>query len=165
MASCAASKALALHGFDKVVEGAAIGASGVGPGGIDLHSHRVSSRSSGLGAWGVASGSAIADGVVPSTSQVDEFLQGGGFLGEFCNAQPLMYGVGEAIPSDAVAAFTQPEPDATIGNDGVVTLTATYDPAAQENLTEATISYAVYENDGTVSYFGEEAADLGTADS
>ena len=97
VASCAASKALALHGFDKVVEGAAIGTSGVGPGGIDLHSHRVSSRSSGLGAWGVASGSDIADGVVPSTSQVNEFLQGGRFLGEFCDAQPLMYGVGEAI--------------------------------------------------------------------
>jgi hypothetical protein len=74
------------------------------------------------------------------------------------------YGEGADLSSDAVAAFTQAEPDAQIENDGSVTLTATYDPAAQENLTEATISYAYYERDGTVSYFGEEAAELGTAE-
>jgi hypothetical protein len=73
------------------------------------------------------------------------------------------YGVGEALTSDAVATFTQSRPSVRIGRDGGVTLKAAYDPAAQENLTEATISYAFYEDDGTVSYFGEEAAVLGTA--
>jgi hypothetical protein len=88
---------------------------------------------------------------------VETAAEWGDFLGTY-------YGVGEALPSDAVAAFTQMEPDVTYEKDGTVTLTATYDPAAQENLTEATISYAYYENDGTVSYFGEEAAELGTAE-
>lgn len=73
------------------------------------------------------------------------------------------YGLGEAIPADAAAAFTQYDPDVTYDDSGV-TLAAAYDPASQDNLTAATISYAVYEDDGTVTYLGEEAADLGTAD-
>ena len=73
------------------------------------------------------------------------------------------YGLGDAIPAAAAATWTQYVPDFTYDADGV-TLSATYDPASQDNLTEATISYAVYENDGTVTYLGEEAADLGTVD-
>jgi hypothetical protein len=74
------------------------------------------------------------------------------------------YDTGSDLAADAIAAFTQAEPDVSYEDDGTVTLSATYDPAAQENLTEATISYGYYEPDGTVSYFGEEAADLGTAE-
>ena len=93
----------------------------------------------------------------PEYETVETSESWNGFLGDY-------YGVGEDLSSDVIAAFTQAEPDVEIGKDGTVTLTAAYDPAAQENLTEATISYAYYEPDGTVSYFGEEAAELGTAE-
>ncbi len=74
------------------------------------------------------------------------------------------YGVGESIASDAIASWTQYEPDVEIDEDGDVVLTASYDPASQDNLTRATITYAFVEDDGTVTYFGEESAELGTAD-
>ncbi|CAN5383447.1 hypothetical protein BH11ACT8_BH11ACT8_22800 [soil metagenome] len=73
------------------------------------------------------------------------------------------YGFGRSIPTEAVAGFTQDAPDIEYDADGV-TLYAGYDPAGQDNLTQATISYAIYEDDGTVTYLGEESADLGTTD-
>ena len=97
VASCSTSKALSFHSLDEVVEGAAIGSNCVGPGSIHFHSHRVGCSSLGLWAWGIASGAAIVDGVVPLTSQVDELLEGGGFFGELCNAQPFVYRISKAI--------------------------------------------------------------------
>ncbi|MBZ5734734.1 hypothetical protein K8Z61_09520 [Nocardioides sp. TRM66260-LWL] len=79
-----------------------------------------------------------------------------GFLRSF-------YGLAEQAAQDVLPTFVQDEPDATIDADGL-TLTADYDPAGQDALTRATISYARVERDGTITYLGEESADYGTAD-
>jgi hypothetical protein len=72
------------------------------------------------------------------------------------------YGAGDAIPADQLPAFTDPEtgPDVTFDDDGSVTLTGTFDPAALENITEATISYALVNDDDSITYLGEEVADF-----
>ncbi|WP_243059381.1 clostripain-related cysteine peptidase [Nocardioides sp. SR21] len=75
------------------------------------------------------------------------------------------YGAGEAIPADEQAQFTDVSdgPDVAFDADGV-TLTGVFDPAGLDNITEATISYAFVNDDGSITYFGEEIADFEVAD-
>ncbi|HYF72999.1 MAG TPA: hypothetical protein VD864_09265, partial [Nocardioides sp.] len=72
------------------------------------------------------------------------------------------YTAGEAIPAAEQAAFTDPAqgPDVSFDDDGSITLTGTFDPAGLENITEATISYALVNDDGSITYLGEEIADF-----
>ncbi len=71
------------------------------------------------------------------------------------------YGAGAAIPVEEQPAFADPEGGAVVTFDGDgVTVEASFDPALEENLSEATISYGIVEEDGTVTFFGEEPADL-----
>lgn len=69
------------------------------------------------------------------------------------------YDAGDAIPEAEQPAFTNPDGIAEVDfADGGVDLYGTYDDAAQGNLTDATISYAIADPDGTLTYFGEEIA-------
>jgi cysteine peptidase C11 family protein len=70
------------------------------------------------------------------------------------------YTAGAEIPEAEQPEFRDPPggPDLSIDEDGL-TMSATFDEAALENITEATISYALVEDDGSLTYFGEEIAD------
>ncbi|GEP36347.1 hypothetical protein NPS01_00100 [Nocardioides psychrotolerans] len=72
------------------------------------------------------------------------------------------YAAGEAIPDEELPTFTDPEagPEVTFDDDGSITLTGAYDPAALDNITEATISYALVNDDESITYLGEEIADF-----
>ena len=72
------------------------------------------------------------------------------------------YDAGEAIPPEQLPAFIDPEagPEVTFEDDGTVSLLGTFDAAAFGNITEATVSYAVANDDGSVTYLGEEVTDF-----
>jgi len=72
------------------------------------------------------------------------------------------YSAGEAIPEEELPTFTDPDagPEVTFDDDGTITLSGAYDPAALENITEATISYALVNDDDSITYLGEEIADF-----
>ena len=72
------------------------------------------------------------------------------------------YAAGEAIPEEELPTFTDPDagPEVTFDDDGTITLSGAYDPAALENITEATISYALVNDDDSITYLGEEIADF-----
>lgn len=72
------------------------------------------------------------------------------------------YSAGDAIPKTELPTFTDSAagPDVQFDDDGGVTLTGAFDPAALDNITEATISYALAYDDGSVTYLGEEVADF-----
>jgi hypothetical protein len=72
------------------------------------------------------------------------------------------YGAGDAIPVEQLPAFTDPEagPEVVFEEDGTVSLLGTFDVAAFGNITEATVSYAVANDDGSVTYLGEEVTDF-----
>lgn len=71
------------------------------------------------------------------------------------------YTAGEAIPEDERAQFTDPDTGPEVAfDDGGVTLTGTFDPAGLDNITEATISYAIVNDDSSITYYGEEIADF-----
>jgi hypothetical protein len=72
------------------------------------------------------------------------------------------YSAGAAIPTEELPAFTDPEtgPDVSFDDDGSITLTGSFDPAALDNITEATISYALVNDDESITYLGEEIADF-----
>ena len=69
------------------------------------------------------------------------------------------YDAGAAIPERELPRFTNRggEPEVDLDDDGV-TLTGTFGELAIDNLTGATISYGFLEDDGSVTYFGEESA-------
>jgi hypothetical protein len=71
------------------------------------------------------------------------------------------YGAGAAIPEGEQPEFTDPAagPDVSY-EDGTLVLEGTFDPAALDNITEATISYALANDDGSITYLGEEIADF-----
>ena len=72
------------------------------------------------------------------------------------------YSAGAAIPAAEQPEFTDPAagPDVSFDRDGSITLTGTFDPAALGNITEATISYALVNDDDSITYLGEEIADF-----
>jgi hypothetical protein len=92
----------------------------------------------------------LADPAYGDVSSADSWA---GFLDTY-------YGAGEAIPDAELPAFTGSEPDVSFDDDGSITLTGSFDAAALDNITEATISYALVNDDGSITYLGEEAADF-----
>lgn len=72
------------------------------------------------------------------------------------------YGAGDAIPVEQLPAFTDPEagPEVVFEDDGTISLLGTFDVAAFGNITEATVSYAVVNDDGSITYLGEEVTDF-----
>lgn len=71
------------------------------------------------------------------------------------------YGAGAALPEEEQAQFTDPAdgPEVAFDEDGV-TLTGTFDPAGLDNIVDATISYAIVNDDSSITYYGEEIADF-----
>lgn len=69
------------------------------------------------------------------------------------------YDAGDAIPEDQHPDFVDPNATVEFDEDGVF-LSGTFDDAATDNLTDATISYALINDDGSLTYFGEEFADI-----
>lgn len=71
------------------------------------------------------------------------------------------YNAGQAIPASDQAAFTSADETAEVffDEDGA-NLTGTFSESAEANLTEATISYGIVGDDGSVTYFGEEPAEI-----
>lgn len=86
--------------------------------------------------------------------------------GDWADFLDAYYGAGEAIPADEQAQFTEVNagPEVIFEDDGSVTLNNTFDPAGLDNITEATISYAFVNDDGSITYFGEEIADFEVGD-
>lgn len=71
------------------------------------------------------------------------------------------YSAGDEIPAEELPAFTDPDagPDVVFDEEGV-SLSGSYDPAGLDNITEATISYALVNDDGSITYLGEEVTDF-----
>lgn len=67
------------------------------------------------------------------------------------------YSAGEEIPADEQAQFTEAEPETSIGDDGL-TISGSFDLAAEGNIASATIRYGIVGDDGSVSFIGEEPA-------
>jgi hypothetical protein len=96
----------------------------------------------------------VADLADPAYAEVASSGPWVGFLDTY-------YGAGEAIPAEELPAFTDPDagPDVVLDEEGV-TLSGAYDPAGLENITQATVSYALVNEDGSVTYLGEEVTDF-----
>ncbi|MBB6626833.1 hypothetical protein H5V45_05815 [Nocardioides sp. KIGAM211] len=94
----------------------------------------------------------LADGAYLDVSSAGPWA---GFLDAY-------YTAGDQIPKAELPAFTDPAagPDVTFDDDGGITLTGTFDPASLDNITEATISYALVNDDDSITYLGEEIADF-----
>jgi hypothetical protein len=75
-----------------------------------------------------------------------------GFLAKY-------YAAGDAIPEKEQPDFLDPTANVEFDEDGV-TLSGTFAEAGLDNLTDATISYALVNDDGSLTYFGEEFADI-----
>ena len=67
------------------------------------------------------------------------------------------YAGGEAIPTDARAAFASDEAEVFFDDDGL-NIIGTFDAAAADNVVEATISYGIVGDDGSVVILGTEPA-------
>ena len=77
-----------------------------------------------------------------------------GFLSEF-------YGAGDAIADGDKPQFTNPDGNATVEfDDDGVTISGVFGEAGKDNLTEAVISYALVNDDGTLTYFGDEFGEI-----
>ncbi|MDP1793222.1 MAG: clostripain-related cysteine peptidase [Acidimicrobiales bacterium] len=72
------------------------------------------------------------------------------------------YAAGEAIPEAEQPSFTDAEGDAEIefDEDGGVFISGAFNEAGQDNLTEAIVSYALVNDDGSLTYFGEEFGEI-----
>ncbi|GAW50083.1 peptidase C11, clostripain [Nocardioides sp. PD653] len=94
----------------------------------------------------------LADGAYLDVPSADSW---GSFLDAY-------YTAGAAIPEAEQPEFTDPAdgPDVSFDDDGSITLTGAFDPAGLENITEATISYALVNDDDSITYLGEEVADF-----
>lgn len=68
------------------------------------------------------------------------------------------YSAGAAIPQNEHPVFTS---QASVAfEDGGLSIGATFDPAAEGNISDAYIQYGVQNPDGTIDYFGDEPADV-----
>jgi hypothetical protein len=104
----------------------------------------------------------VAELADPAYADVTSAGSWGSFLDTY-------YGAGDAIPAEQLPAFTDPEagPEVTFEDDGTVSLLGAFDAAAFGNITEATVSYALVNEDGSITYLGEEVTDFtedGTVD-
>ncbi len=72
------------------------------------------------------------------------------------------YAAGAAIPDADKPEFVSPEGEGAVEFDpeGGVTISGTFADAGADNLVEATISYALVNDDGSLTYFGEEFAEI-----
>lgn len=86
--------------------------------------------------------------------------------GDWADFLDAYYGAGDAIPVEEQATFTDTEtgPEVVFEDDGSITLNGAFDPAGLDNITEATISYALVNDDDSLTYFGEEIADFEVGD-
>ena len=96
----------------------------------------------------------VAELADPAYAEVVSSASWVGFLDTY-------YSAGEEIPAEELPAFSNPDagPDVVLDEEGV-TLSGSYDPAGLENITEATISYALVNDDDSITYLGEEIADF-----
>lgn len=71
------------------------------------------------------------------------------------------YGAGDAIPTDELPDFTNEGDvaDVSFDADGL-TISGTIDPAIAANVSEAYISYGIVDDEGTVTFFGDEPAEV-----
>lgn len=69
---------------------------------------------------------------------------------------------GADIPEEELPEFetSDGEPTVTLADDGTLEVEASFADAALDNLTDATISYGLLNDDGSVTYLGEEIADV-----
>ena len=81
-------------------------------------------------------------------------LQADAGWGDFLAAY---YTAGQEIPEEEQAQFVEEDPDAAFGDDGL-TISGTFDLAAEDNLAEAYIRYGVVEEDNSITYVGQEPA-------
>ncbi|WP_232680623.1 clostripain-related cysteine peptidase [Nocardioides sp. R-C-SC26] len=72
------------------------------------------------------------------------------------------FDAGASIPEAEYPEFLAPQngPEVTLDDDGTLAVEASFADAALDNLTGATISYGFLNDDGSVTYFGEEVADV-----
>ena len=71
------------------------------------------------------------------------------------------YAGGDAIPADEIPTVLDDTVDASFTDDGIE-VTGLFDPVALENVANATIEYGIVGDDGSVTYFGSEPADVST---
>lgn len=69
------------------------------------------------------------------------------------------YEVGQVIPEELQPSFLSDEAELSFDEDGV-NIVASFDPAITENLAEATISYGIVEDDGSITFIGDEPAEI-----
>lgn len=96
----------------------------------------------------------VVDLADPAYLDVSSAAEWSGFLDAY-------YGAGAAIPEEEQAQFTDPAEGPEVAfDDSGITLTGTFDPAGLDNVVDATISYAIANADGSITYYGEEIADF-----
>jgi hypothetical protein len=69
------------------------------------------------------------------------------------------FDAGASIPPTAAAAFVSDQPDVIAAADGL-TATGIVDAASLDNLTGATISYGIANDDGSTTFYGDETAQI-----
>ena len=69
------------------------------------------------------------------------------------------YGAGEAIPAEEQPAFSSDEATAAFDADGL-TLSGVIELASANNVVDATIGYGIVEDDGSITFIGEEPASI-----
>ncbi len=69
------------------------------------------------------------------------------------------YDAGASIPPTAAASFVSAQPELIADADGL-TVTGTVDTASLDNLTGATISYGIANDDGSTTFYGDETAQI-----
>jgi len=76
--------------------------------------------------------------------------------GEFLTAY---YTAGDEIPAEEQAQFTADDPDSYFDEAGL-NIAGYFDLAAEDNLAEAWIRYGIVEDDDSISFIGQEPADI-----
>ena len=91
-------------------------------------------------------------------SQSYTYLPGSYHWSQFLEAY---YGAGAAIPEDEQPKFLNADGAAEVGFDDYgLWITGTFDSAAADNVSEAWIEYGIVDADGTVTYIGQEEAEI-----
>jgi hypothetical protein len=95
----------------------------------------------------------------PSAELFDEAYTSVSSAGPWSDFLASYYGAGAAIPAEQRPEFTSEQAEVFFDEDGL-NITGTFDLAAQDNLAEATISYGLVEEDGSVTFLGDEFAEI-----
>jgi hypothetical protein len=94
----------------------------------------------------------------PTTSHFDDSYTGLAVGGGWADFLSSYYHEGAAIPLGAQAQFAAGDAETSFGDDGL-TISGTFESAAQDNLASSHIRYGIVETDGSVTYIGEEPAE------